>query len=162
MIKNIQPEEIYKQGLAFEKCAKILHEQYNFWDNSTKIGAFMNEALSVELYFKAILNFENIEIKKTHHFDELFKLLSIKSQDEIEKILSDNIDKEREKLKSTLESIYNQDFTMELVEILPHYKNLFVDIRYKFENELKYPIIFLSELREALKKRCMDLGISIY
>ena len=160
MIKKIQPKDIYKQALAFEKCAKILHDHYDFWDNSTKIGEFMNESLSVELYLKAILLFEKKEIKRTHHIDELFKLLSKESQDEIIKFFNNSIDEEKVQLKSSLESIYNSEFTNELIEILPHYKNLFVDVRYKFEKELTYPIIYLPEVREALKKRCNDLGIS--
>jgi hypothetical protein len=159
MTQKIQPKDIYKQALAFEKCAKILHEQYNFWDNSTKIGGFMNEALSVELYLKAILLFEKNEIKRTHHFNELFKLLSKESQDEIIKFFDNSIDEDKVQLKSSLESIYNSEFTNELIEILPHYNNLFVDVRYKFEKELTYPIIYLPEIREALKKRCNDLGI---
>ena len=160
MIQKFQPKDIYKQALAFEKCAKILHDHYDFWDNSTKIGEFMNESLSVELYLKAILLFEKNEIKRTHHFDELFKLLSKESQDEIIKFFNNNIDEEKVQLKSSLESIYNKKFTDELAEILPHYKNLFVDFRYIFEKNLTYPIIYLSEFREALKKRCNDLGIS--
>ena len=160
MSKKIQPKDIYKQALAFEKCAKILHEQYDFWDNSTKIGGFVNEALSVELYLKAILLFEKNEIKRTHNFEGLFKLLSEESQNEIIKFFNNNIDEEKVQLKSSLESIYNSEFTDELIEILSHYKNLFVDIRYKFENKLTYPIIYLPEIREALKKRCNDLGIS--
>ncbi|RTL10449.1 MAG: HEPN domain-containing protein [Flavobacteriaceae bacterium] len=159
MSKIIQPKDIYKQALAFEKCAKILHEQYDFWDNSTKIGGFMNEALSVELYLKAILLFEKNEIKRTHHFDELFKLLSEESQNEIISLFNNSIDNKKEQEKSLLESIYNSEFTSELIEILPHYKNLFVDVRYKFENKPIYPIIYLSEIRESLKKRCNNLGI---
>ena len=104
MIKKIQPKDIYKQALAFEKCAKILHDHYDFWDNSTKIGEFMNESLSVELYLKAILLFEKKEIKRTHHFDELFKLLSKESQDEIIKFFNNSIDEEKVQLKSSLES----------------------------------------------------------
>jgi hypothetical protein len=160
MSKIIQPKDIYKQALAFEKCAKILHEQYDFWDNSTKIGGFMNEALSVELYLKTILLFEKNEIKRTHHFDELFKLLSEESQNEIIILFNNSIDTKKEQEKSLLESIYNSEFSSELIEILPHYKNLFVDVRYKFEKELTYPIIYLPEIRETLKKRCNDLGIS--
>jgi hypothetical protein len=160
MSKIIQPKDIYKQALAFEKCAKILHEQYDFLDNSTKIGGFMNESLSVELYLKAILLFEKNEIKRTHHFDELFKLLSEESQNEIINLFNNSIDNKKEQEKSLLESIYNSEFTSELIEILPHYKNLFVDVRYKFENKLTFPIIYLSEIRESLKKRCNDLGIS--
>ena len=160
MSKIIQPKDIYKQALAFEKCAKILHEQYDFWDNSTKIGGFMNEALSVELYLKAILLFEKNEIKRTHHFDELFKLLSEESQNEIINLFNNSIDNKKEQEKSLLESIYDLEFTSELIEILPHYKNFFVDVRYKFENKPIYPIIYLPEIREALKKRCNDLGIS--
>ena len=118
MIKKIQPKDIYKQALAFEKCAKILHDHYDFWDNSTKIGEFMNESLSVELYLKAILLFEKKEIKRTHHFDELFKLLSKESQDEIIKFFNNSIDEEKVQLKSSLESIYNSEFTNELIEIL--------------------------------------------
>jgi hypothetical protein len=117
----------------------------------------MNESLSVELYLKAILLFEKNEIKRTHHFDELFKLLSKESQDEVIKFFNNSIDEEKVQLKSSLESIYNSEFTNELIEILPHYKNLFVDVRYKFEKELTYPIIYLPEIREALKKRCNDL-----
>ena len=113
MIKKIQPKDIYKQALAFEKCAKILHDHYDFWDNSTKIGEFMNESLSVELYLKAILLFEKKEIKRTHHFDELFKLLSKESQDEIIKFFNNSIDEEKVQLKSLLESIYNSEFTNE-------------------------------------------------
>ena len=64
MIKKIQPKDIYKQALAFEKCAKILHDHYDFWDNSTKIVEFMNESLSVELYLKAILLFEKKKLKE--------------------------------------------------------------------------------------------------
>ena len=160
MSKIIQPKDIYKQALAFEKCAKILHDHYDFWDNSTKIGEFMNESLSVELYLKAILLFEKNEIKRTHHFDELFKLLSKESQDEIIKFFDNSIDEEKIQLKSSLETIYNSEFTDELFDFLPYYKNLFVDVRYKFENKLTYPIIYLSEIRESLEKRCNDLGIS--
>ena len=160
MSKKFQPKDIYKQALAFEKCAKILHEQYVFWDNSTKLGGFMNEALSVELYLKAILLFEKNEIKRTHHFDELFNLLSKESQDEINNFFKISIDEEKVQLKSSLESIYNSEFTDELIEILPYYKNLFMDFRYIFEKKVTYPIIYLSEFREALKKRCNDLGIS--
>lgn len=87
-------------------------------------------------------------------------MLSKESQDEIIKFFNNSIDEEKVQLKSSLESIYNSEFTNELIEILPHYKNLFVDVRYKFEKELTYPIIYLPEVREALKKRCNDLGIS--
>lgn len=161
MLKNIQPKYIYKQALAFEKCAIILHEEYDFWDNSTKIGGFMNEALSLELYLKALLIFENnnIESIKTHHFDKLFKMLSDESQNEIIELFNEFNNEEKQKEKSLIESIYNLEFTSELNEILPHYKNLFVDIRYKFENKIKYPIIYLTELRQAVKKRCNQLEI---
>jgi len=155
-MKKNEPKKIFKHALAFESTADVLKSNWDILDSSLYISYFMNEAFSIELFFKAIINFENNnkKIPQTHDLDKLFKELSEESKKSIiEYFDSDVFDSDL----NQIESMYNLTLTKDLVSLLEHYSNIFVKVRYLYESPLTYPILFLKQLRESVKKRCEEL-----
>lgn len=76
------------------------------------VPEFVNLAFACELYIKAIAEFKNINVKKSHKLDELFERLNIQDKEEVYSIwrVSDcnNIDDHeyfRQMFKNNLEAI---------------------------------------------------------
>lgn len=152
----IETNKIYKHALAFESTADVLKSNWNILDSSLYISYFMNEVFAIELFFKAIINFENNskKIPQTHHLDELYNHLSERSKQSIIKYFDSAV---FDSDLNQIEAMYNLTLTKDLVSLLEHYSNIFVKVRYLYESPLTYPVLFLEQLRESVKKRCEEL-----
>lgn len=69
---------MYEQGLAFLQCADKCYpsEESSPWEMVThsKVSS-VNSAIACEIFLKALLEYYDVEYKKTHNLKELFGLL---------------------------------------------------------------------------------------
>lgn len=153
--KTIKEEsyKIYLQAKRYNRAANIL---FKISPTVPEVGlpALTNAGISIELYLKSILNFENGEFPNSHKLDELFKLLNPETQ----KMILFFFEKELEKVDWNqivqIEKESNVKFSKDLIFNLRELSRTIVDLRYFFDMDYSKGLtwVHINEIKNSITK----------
>lgn len=113
---------------------------------------FVNGGFSIELYFKAIMKYENKKTAKLHELNELFNGLNADTKDYLKKEFSNEFNNYMSKNENKL---LENEFSDNLVDYLNKEKSVFEDWRYCYERGcLMGSIVHMKILLNILEKYC--------
>ena len=116
---------------------------------------FVNGGFSIELYFKAIMKYENKNIAKSHELNKLFEALNTGTKEYLKKEFSNEFNNYMNKEKNEL---LKDEFSDNLVDYLNKEKNVFENWRYCYEQGcLMGSIVHMKIILNILEKYCSGL-----
>jgi hypothetical protein len=154
-------KKILENAELYEKAAFILNERNLF------LPSQVNAALSLELYFKALYLIDKnedfkIKRKHSHNFHELFNLLSseikeklnmkfnyLLSQRNMDDVNQLEFDMKRDKIEIIIPRT--------LEENLKCWSEIFINVRYSYDNKELRIMLFLPEIQQVVKETINDL-----
>ena len=116
---------------------------------------FVNGGFSIELYFKAIMKYENKKITMSHELNKLFNTLSADTKEYLKKEFSNEFNNYMNKEKNEL---LKDEFSDNLVDYLNKEKDVFENWRYCYEQGcLMGSIVHMKIILNILEKYCNGL-----
>lgn len=152
--------KIFLQARRFEDSAEILFKQTDNIVKRTFIPALVLASFSLELYLKAIQQFEKKTIKKSHSLKEIFNELNKESKEKIIDNFNKDLIFDNSINKLELEKISGVKISNDFDAVLEDASSLFVDFRYIFErNKGEKSFYYIENLRKVVLNRVIELGI---
>lgn len=116
---------------------------------------FVNGGFSIELYFKAIMKYENKKITMSHELNKLFNTLSSDTKEYLKNEFSNKFNNYMNKEKNEL---LKDEFSDNLVDYLNKEKDVFKIWRYCYEQGcLMGSIVHMKIILNILEKYCNGL-----
>ena len=116
---------------------------------------FVNGGFSIELYFKAIMKYENKKITRSHELNKLFDALHVDTKEYLKKEFSNEFNNYMNKEKNEL---LRDEFSDNLVDYLNKEKDVFENRRYCYEQGcLMGSMVHMKIILNILEKYCNGL-----
>lgn len=150
-------KEIFITAKAYSNAAKCINQEIQR-DDSLFLPSQVNASLALELYFKSLYFIENdkdfkINGRFSHNFYKIFEELSENQKNSLEQIFTRIMNQRGMNDVSNLESASGIKIPLDLAENLKSWSNVFVKMRYIFDNNRNsQPMMFFPEIEQAIKE----------